>query len=608
MQPEEIRRAKRELWLNRWQSLELVICETINLLEKSATELNCDLCENCQKGEDGAVSVHEYERADTLRALLVALYRFGCDQFCFFLDGFFGDKDGKDPYLIDSQAYPADFALKTTLQQLQFDYVVIRSAMDLRIKSVSSNPYKKSSLLVSDALAQSALRFAQNKCLVNPAVALTYLKNRADIRVVPYAPVMLIGLPINAITSGKPHVSQLVEWMAIPHEVGHYVFNNAMLPNKREFLADRLRSELSDLPVWVSQWLEEIFADVYGLLIVGPLFAFTAYDRIDSRPFSEQSSNDGEHPLPYLRPYINIATLKQLTVPAKEAEAATDETTKKEKEKKEKKEEELFGRSRESLERIWEAQLERFQDQNGLLYLNGGPLKPERFKQIVERVVKKILSYLKWTPADTVWFGEKDLRPLFQGGLTDEPRAGLVLERLAGKPNLAEKVIGKIDLKLLEIRFTNNDTCTTIKVEEDETTISLSPEFTNFIFPNPQAKNFSIIDEGLANYLANFTLNTVPLSALPYSFDPDDLFLNELRVGFGSILQKNLKPLAELEFTLGKTKRIQDSLKEIFSKSIGGLQVNSSVRPELWLPILHLDGWNTAGGDNNFKATHPLDD
>jgi hypothetical protein len=73
------------------------------------------------------------------------------------------------------------------------------------------------------------------------------------------------------------------------------------------------RQQLEDLQVlWFFRWIEEIFADVYGCLIAGPLIALDFQDLQLTVSKEQFTKDDGEHPAPVLRPYIYTRVLERL--------------------------------------------------------------------------------------------------------------------------------------------------------------------------------------------------------------------------------------------------------------------------------------------------------
>lgn len=129
-------------------------------------------------------------------------------------------------------------------------------------------------------------------------------------------------------------------WQALAHEMGHHVFWNAVALSEFRDLQDRLRQAaaeavaarcgvaisdaahphrideklLNRIDLWGS-WLEEVFADVCGVLFAGPAFAFSAQDLAVASVNSLEDligASDHEHPSLYLRPLISLHVVRIL--------------------------------------------------------------------------------------------------------------------------------------------------------------------------------------------------------------------------------------------------------------------------------------------------------
>jgi len=123
---------------------------------------------------------------------------------------------------------------------------------------------------------------------------------------------------------------QVWTWLAYAHEVGHHVYRNVKgLSDELEInLALELwsRGEGYDIQYIWFHWLEEIFADLFGLLQIGPAFARTQQLMLPHLPFRVlrrmgESPNLGDallraadetHPIPYLRVLLAIRALEKL--------------------------------------------------------------------------------------------------------------------------------------------------------------------------------------------------------------------------------------------------------------------------------------------------------
>lgn len=127
-------------------------------------------------------------------------------------------------------------------------------------------------------------------------------------------------------------------WQALAHEMGHHVFWNAVALTEFNGLQSRLRQAvakavlarlgvaayddahpvedklLKRIDVW-AHWLEEVFADICGVLFAGPAFAHSAQDLAAASvntPDDLIGTSDQEHPSLYLRPLISLQVVRHL--------------------------------------------------------------------------------------------------------------------------------------------------------------------------------------------------------------------------------------------------------------------------------------------------------
>jgi hypothetical protein len=250
----------------------------------------------------------------SLQHLLGCLQEFAHGQAHFLLDGF--DQDGKDYELVESPEFHPDYVLRVTLNQIAFDLELIRRMANQRLLGSAE---MQDTLKLADKLAWSALYpvLGENKLVKDTkTTVITYFEKDPSIRVIPYAPVALIGVPFSAIKVPQ-------DFLAIAHEVGHYVYRHSRLGDEAmpRALAAELKNE-AEYPKWVEKWKEEIFADIYDCLVAGPVIALASQDlalRSSLTPedvngyhiFGEFTEDDGEHPVPVLRPYIYISVLRE---------------------------------------------------------------------------------------------------------------------------------------------------------------------------------------------------------------------------------------------------------------------------------------------------------
>ncbi len=236
-------------------------------------------------------------RKETIAALLTALKSFGQSQLAFFVNGF--DPKAKVVRLEPSTLYPPEYAMRTTVDQIAYDLDLIQRAYQQRLPTQSS-PEMRSTLAKADYLAYQALKPAIANKLIDDVTVITYFQKVVNVRIIPYAPVAFVGLPLSALAVPR-------DLLAIPHEVGHYVFRHGrtqkgIVAGSRFDAA--LTQQFADLPAWCRAWLEEIFADVYGALVAGPIMALGFADLVSDDPYVDFTADDGEHPVAALRPGV----------------------------------------------------------------------------------------------------------------------------------------------------------------------------------------------------------------------------------------------------------------------------------------------------------------
>ncbi len=297
---------EQSIWNRRWQALEHTI-ET--LLERYEFFTR----------EDST------RREHTIFQILYQLQRFAAGQFRFFYDGFYTKA------FVDLAAIPDErnFAfsqfitgysieqhiLHNTLQQIAEDILVIQRASEQRLISILGTdigiPGREKILLTLadvDKLALTALRMVHSYLDNEKQTALTYFRRSASVRVIPYAPVALIGIPITTIGLNSA-IGVAEDLLAIPHEVAHHLYWNGRTPANVRVRAELL-ARMQDNPV--SHWLEEIFADVVGCLIGGPAVARSFLELQLTTISADFIHIDDPHPTPALRPLIYAYALEQI--------------------------------------------------------------------------------------------------------------------------------------------------------------------------------------------------------------------------------------------------------------------------------------------------------
>jgi len=269
--------------------------------------------------EDARGESKPYARYDTLKSLRQCLYVFGRSHYDFFKSGFEGDEG---LHLEPSSEYPKEYVLSTILQQISFDLDVMARAAHFRLPSAA--PQLRETLNKADILAYTALQPAIDAKLLTETTVVTCFQKSVSVRLMPYAPVALIGIPFSAIDCPR-------DLLAIPHEVGHYVYRHGILQNCQNTgtrFEALLANQLAGRPQWLLNWVEEIFADVYGCLVAGPVIGLSFQDLQAELSLQDFISEDGEHPTPALRPNVYHHALKHTNLCAGATQALENNWTK----------------------------------------------------------------------------------------------------------------------------------------------------------------------------------------------------------------------------------------------------------------------------------------
>ena len=189
---------------------------------------------------------------------------------------------------------PRRHVLRATLDQVAFDIAIIQ-----HISSQRKQPELLTAQELADKLAQRALNVAIDGGLLPKCSVLTYFNKSANIRIIPYAPIALIGIPFSARKVNR-------DLLAIPHEIGHFVYHHA--PR----LAAQLHAIIPLYPDWINHWLEEIFADVFAAYVAGPVCGLSLQEIMMDNSQERFVADDGEHPPDAVRPSGVTEALRHL--------------------------------------------------------------------------------------------------------------------------------------------------------------------------------------------------------------------------------------------------------------------------------------------------------
>lgn len=265
-----------DLWLSRWKAL-----------KKHIDQLH------------GLVTYTSAPRSPVFLATLEALGDFAEQHFNFIYDGL--SQRGNAPFARDGSKYSDDFIMR---------YVIYRIAEDVNVlqKSITDRrTYAADALELADKLAYTALLPAiQMDIVPSKTQVITYFQKRASIRVIPYASVALVAVPLISLTQWK-------DLLATFHEVGHYVYWHGTSPVNNAPIRQRVQEVIAALypdsapPKWLQAWSEEIFADVYGALTGGAAIGLNFQhlaNQMSPEEFRGDTEESDHHPIPYIRPGI----------------------------------------------------------------------------------------------------------------------------------------------------------------------------------------------------------------------------------------------------------------------------------------------------------------
>lgn len=279
------------------------------------------------------------DREVTIATSLAFLEHFGTKQFEFFRDCFRDDRlqynrpseqELPEFYAAYELLYPIDdFVYKSILGQISRDFRVFQQAQEQRIAGLGNQtPYSLPALELTDQLAWEAIQRIQVPLGlqhrqgvlgvvleqdVQPTV-LTYLNRITNARIMPYLPIAVVGLPITVI--GNETIERDASGLlAIPHEIGHFLFWHGVTMHSQhsgQFYHDVLAAQLRNRGVWQQNWVEEIFADIVGLLIGGPVVGYSFQDTQLAMVERLFTHDNRKHPIPAVRPFVFSETLRAI--------------------------------------------------------------------------------------------------------------------------------------------------------------------------------------------------------------------------------------------------------------------------------------------------------
>jgi hypothetical protein len=219
---------------------------------------------------------------------------------------------------------------RVLLNKVSIDLLIVSAAAEQRTHGENDQTptgvSTANTLLKADIISEQALAPAVEREFLQKTSIITYLRENVSIHTVPYSEVVLISVAYASMEPGfsEPNTEGISfskvsrDMLAIPHEVGHQLYREGQLQltGGEKSISSYLQEQLKQAQIWGwdwrSDWLEEIFADAYGLLVAGPVMAISFQDLLTDNLPSRFSEDTGRHPIPALRPYIQTIILRRL--------------------------------------------------------------------------------------------------------------------------------------------------------------------------------------------------------------------------------------------------------------------------------------------------------
>ncbi|MEM8859280.1 MAG: hypothetical protein AAGD96_13215 [Chloroflexota bacterium] len=206
--------------------------------------------------------------------------------------------------------------------------------------NLGNRPTQAATLDFADILANKILQRAEPLLRSTHTVeAITYFSEATRVRILPYyTKIVLIGVPYS-IGSSKlalsessdkkttPNGSTLSIWeevpwllLLIPHEIGHFFFWNGVVKSEESHnveIDEWLRNTLvNDHKIsradWRYHWLEEVFADIFSCVMMGPISVIGLQLILSETPYEDWFLDNGYHPLPAIRPLLASHIIKRI--------------------------------------------------------------------------------------------------------------------------------------------------------------------------------------------------------------------------------------------------------------------------------------------------------
>lgn len=206
-----------------------------------------------------------------------------------------------------------DYILGNTLQKFTQDWTVLTFA---RTQHIQFREQSEDALNTAILLAASGLEMFSSYLPLrdsNPTPVIPFFRPSANIRIAPYIENPVIGLPLDAMTYPPA-------MMAIAHEIGHYLYWRGRIssedPNTNQLVQKSIWKEIEDnsgrFPPDITHWIEEVFSDLIGILIGGPIAAFSFQNLLLTARPDIFISDNGRHPIPAIRGFLHEHIVRKI--------------------------------------------------------------------------------------------------------------------------------------------------------------------------------------------------------------------------------------------------------------------------------------------------------
>ncbi|MBN1992229.1 MAG: hypothetical protein JW953_05965 [Anaerolineae bacterium] len=303
------------------------------------------------------------------------------------------------------------YVLHAGIERLLHEWNILSRACEQRIRPANGEGFSPNLAQARNLLQGYCHRWHNVERVHAPYVRLeapvVYFEKLYRISRSVYAPqIPLISIPL---TDYDPDTGQ---WQALAHELGHHIYWNALAWQETEAVHEAMQRVVIDnaslelvrqekglrqvqvlqqsmerMYLW-NRWLEEVFADVCGVLFTGPAYVLSAQDVAADciEKIDDFAQGDEAHPSLYLRPLIALQVLRFM-VEQEQMDATLQQT--------------LTGRGGiiEKLERRWSD----FSQKAGQKYYPGTNLSMSELAGDIPFVVQALLNSQIWPHEKTLW-------------------------------------------------------------------------------------------------------------------------------------------------------------------------------------------------------------